>query len=202
MHREKKPKIYLAFILLVLLSCCMSPTFDSPMVKKGSSGWVGAVAGFRCFDYSSNISSYSMANTRGLCSGFGFNYGFNENIGLTNVLLIYIINGEYSGTVPKRAYSLYMAYKFEATRNKSRNVFSFTIGPALPELVRTELMVGFKDDKNKILSFGTHLSIYAPYDFFINFGPAQGPGFVFYVGYQIPAFHNPLNLGAGIGYRF
>ncbi len=157
---------YLAIILLVFLSC-ISPTFDSPMVKKGSSGWVGAVAGFRCFDYGIP-DEYSLENTRGACSGFGFNYGFTENVGITGVVLVYGMNGYYDGIEPKVEFkpSFYLAPKFEITRNKSRNVFSLTIGPALPEIVRAELMVGFKGDKNEILCFGTHLTLYAPYDFF------------------------------------
>ncbi|MGQ9701137.1 MAG: hypothetical protein ACUVQT_01610 [bacterium] len=193
--------LYLPFISVIILSC-ISPTFDSPIVKKGSSGWIGATAGINSFDYSIP-DDYSMEDTRGVIGGFGFNYGFTENVGLTTGLLLYAITGQYDGIVPKREYipSLYLAPKFELTRNNSRVAFSFALGPAHPELIKTELMVGFRGLKNEILTFGTHLTFYVPYDFFINLGPAQGPGFVFYLGYQIPYFNNPLNLAAGIGYR-
>jgi len=62
-------------------------------------------------------------------------------------------------------------------------------------------MYGSKVAKNTMVSFGTHLSFYYPYDFYINIGPADGSGFVIYLGYQIPYYNNPLNFAFGIGHR-
>lgn len=203
MRNLGKRFFYLQFMLVIFLSC-ISPTFDSPILKKGPSGWIGAAAGISSFDYP--LLDYSIESTRGVSGGVGFDYGFSENIGLTSLLLFYAIDGKkYAGmeSEPRREYftSLHLAFKSEVTRNNSEVAFSFALGPAYPELVKTELMVGFRGVKNKILTFGTHLFLYVPYDFFINLGPAQGPGFVFYLGYRIPYCGNPLNLAAGIGYR-
>lgn len=60
-------------------------------------------------------------------------------------------------------------------------------------------MVGSKDKKNQIMTFGTNLSFYIPHDFFINLGPADDSGIVVYLGYQIPYFNNPVNLAVGLG---
>uniref|UniRef100_A0A7V1EH20 Outer membrane protein beta-barrel domain-containing protein n=1 Tax=candidate division WOR-3 bacterium TaxID=2052148 RepID=A0A7V1EH20_UNCW3 len=191
--------------LILINTTCISPTFESSAVHKGNQSWVGFAGGYRCFDHSKPaiFHGYSFESTYGISLGAGFNYGFTDNIGLVSSILFYRMNGYYDGFEYQTIsfLSMWLASKFELTRNTSRDIFSVSIGPAFPEIVKLNIMYGAKGAKNTIVSFGTHLSFYYPYDFYINIGPAEGSGFVIYLGHQIPYFNNPLNLAVGIGYR-
>jgi hypothetical protein len=194
--------ILLLGYLILINTTCVSPTFESPAVHKGNQSWVGFACGYRCFDYSIP-DEYSFEKTYGIALGAGFNYGFTDNIGLVSSIMFYGVNGYYDGFEyqTKSFFSMWLASKFELTRNTSRDIFSVSIGPAYPEIVKLNIMYGSKVAKNTMVSFGTHLSFYYPYDFYINIGPAEGSGFVIYLGYQIPYYNNPLNFAFGIGYR-
>ncbi len=195
-------RILLISYLILINTTCVSPTFESPAVHKGNQSWIGFVGGYRCFDYGIP-DEYSFEKTRGIILSAGFNYGFTENIGFASSILFYELDGYYDGFEyqTKSFLSLSLGSKFELTRNTSRDIFSISIGPAYPEIAKLNIMYGTKRVQNTMVSFGTHLSFYAPYDFYINIGPADSSGFVLYLGYQIPYYNNPLNLALSIGHR-
>lgn len=201
--------LVLCFISIVWFQIsCVSPTFESPVVRKYSQSWFGIGGGINSFDYTlpdeTHYEPISMENTKGIFANCGFNYGFTENIGVTIGISLSLVHGLYDGINSKIEYypSIYLASKFEITKNTSDNVLSVVFGPAYPELIKTRIMFGFKGVKNEMLTFGTNLFFYYPYDFFINLGPKEGSGSVIYLGYRIPYFGNPVNLALGLGYRF
>ncbi|MGB9722185.1 MAG: hypothetical protein ACPL28_11995 [bacterium] len=194
-------KLSLSFMLILFVISCVSPTFESPAVCKGSQSWLGFSTGIRCFDYSIP-DEYSRLNSKGFAVSYGFVYGFNNNLGLTSSSSFYSVSSEYwESRHTDYYYSLYLAPKIEFTKISSPVIFSTSIGPSYPELLKTQIMLGFKSKKDEIFALGIHLSFYCPYDVFINIGPAEASGIVIYLGYQIPYFDNPLNLAAGLGYR-
>ncbi|MEO0162786.1 MAG: hypothetical protein ABIL39_11840 [candidate division WOR-3 bacterium] len=193
-------------ILMLLNVSCLIPTFDSPIVRKGMQGWVGVTGGYRCFDYGV-IDEYNFEDTKGVAVAGGLFYGFSDKIGLSSNFTVYRIEGYRDGTTYQihNRFSASIAPKIELRKNRNPTL-SVALGPAFPDIIRGTLMVGFRDEtRNTLYTLGTHITYFAffkPYDFFVNIGPGEGSGIVFYLGYQLPYWDNPQNFGVGLGYRF
>lgn len=206
-------KKFIAPIVPLIIVGCVSPTFESVSVKKGSRDWIGILGGYRSFDHNETFyvdGNNEVIDTRGIVGSIGRDYGFTENIGIVwqGALYYYYYTG-FSDDHEYRSSRIFptgsLCLKFEPTRPTSRVAFSISTGPAFPELVKTTLMVGLQKNARDVIWLGSHIGFYLPYDVFVNVKPFSNIGIILYTGYRLPLptiDSNRFNIAGRIGYRF
>jgi hypothetical protein len=175
--------------------------------------WIGLIGGYRSFDHHEMFmfdGNNDVVDTYGIVGSVGRDYGFTENIGIVWQGAFYYYHYSYfsSGNEFRSSRVLptgSLCLKYEPTRSNSKVAFSVSTGPAYPDLIKTTLMVGLRQNARDVIWLGLHVGLYVPYEVFINAKPFSNIGIRLYSGYRLPLSifgPNPFNIAGGIGLEF